>query len=61
MLEDWPVVGLTSADKYHQRTALTVDKVMDLAGQPAARAANAVVRRLDAKIRVIRPSPLCRG
>lgn len=61
MLEDRTVVRLASADKHHQRPSGAVDEMMDLAGQPTARAANAVVRRLDSQILVIRPSPLCDG
>jgi hypothetical protein len=34
--------------------------MVNLAGQPATRATYRVVRRLDARIRVIRPSPLIR-
>jgi hypothetical protein len=52
---------LTGGDQHHQRAPGTVDQMVDLAGQPAAGAAYAVVRRLDARIRVIRPSPLCGG
>jgi hypothetical protein len=54
-------MGLARTDKHHQRPAMAIDKLMNLAGQPATRTANAVVRRLDEQIRVIRPSPLCRG
>ena len=61
MLEHRGVVGLAGADQHHQRSSRAVDEVVDLAGQPAAGTANAVVRRLDAQIRVIRPSPLCGG
>lgn len=61
MLEDWAVVGLTGGDQHHQGTARAVDEMVDLAGQSATRAANAVVRRLDVQILVIRPSPLCGG
>jgi hypothetical protein len=61
MLKHRAVVRLTGADEHYQRASMTVDEVMDLAGQAAARAAQGVVRRLDAQIRVIRPSPLCGG
>lgn len=61
MLQDRSVTCLAGAHEHHQRTSVAVDEVMDLAGQSAARAANAVVRRLARQIRVIRPSPLCRG
>ena len=61
MLEHRAVVGLARAHQYHQRTPGPVDEVVDLAGQSAAGAANPVVRRLYAQIRVIRPSPLCGG
>jgi NAD(P)-dependent dehydrogenase (short-subunit alcohol dehydrogenase family) len=54
-------VGLAGAHEHHQRPSPPVDEMMDLAGQPASRPANAVVRRLARQIRVIRPSPLCRG
>jgi hypothetical protein len=54
-------MGLARAYQHHQRSSAAVDEVMDLAGQAAAGAANAVVRRLDRQIRVIRPSPLCGG
>ena len=61
MLEHRAVVCLAGADQDDQRPAGSIDEVMDLAGLPAAGAANAVVRRLDARILVIRPSPLCGG
>jgi hypothetical protein len=61
MLEHRSVMGLARAYEHHQRSSAAVDKVMDLAGQSTAGAANAVVRRLDRQIRVIRPSPPCRG
>ena len=60
MLEDWGVVGLAGRDQHYQRPSDTVDEVVNLAGQSAAGAADAVVRRLDAGIVVIRPSPLIR-
>ena len=59
VLEDRRVVGLTRRDQHHKRASPPVDEVMDLAGQPAAGAADAVIRRLDARIGVIRPIPLC--
>jgi hypothetical protein len=61
VLKEWGVVGLTGRDQHHQRSPQTVDEVMDLAGQTATGTANAVVRRLDAEILVIRPSTLCGG
>jgi hypothetical protein len=61
VLEDRGVIGLTGRDQHHQRSSDAVHEVVDLAGQPAAGAANAVVRRLDAGIVVIRPSPPCGG
>ncbi len=61
MLEDRAVVGLAGADEYHQGPSVAVDEVVNLAGQSSAGTANAVVRRLGEQIRVIRPSPLCRG
>ncbi|OFJ50314.1 hypothetical protein BEL07_28995 [Mycolicibacterium grossiae] len=61
MLQNRSVVGLASAHEHDQRSSVAVDEVMDLAGQSAAGAANAVVRRLAGQICVIRPSPLCHG
>lgn len=61
MLQDRSVACLAGAHEHHQRSSVAVDEVMDLAGQPAARATNAVVRRLVRQICVIRPSPLCHG
>ena len=61
MLEDGIVAGLAGADEDDQGQSSTVDELVDLGAQPAAGAANAVVRRLDAEILVIRPSPLCDG
>ena len=61
MLEDRTVAGLAGTDKDHQRQASAIDELVDLGAQPAARTANAVVRRLGPEIRVIRPSPLCGG
>jgi hypothetical protein len=61
MLQHGAVVGLAGAHEHYQRSSSSVDEVMNLAGQPAAGAANAVVRRLARQIRVIRPSPLCHG
>lgn len=50
---------LAGADKHYQWPSVPVDEMVNLAGETAAGAANPVVRRLDAQIRVIRPSPLC--
>jgi len=61
MLEHRIVACLASTDEDHQGQAGTIDELMDLGAQPAAGATNAVVRRLDAGIVVIRPSPLCGG
>ena len=61
VFKDRGIVGLLGRDQHHQWSPEAVDKVVDLAGQPTARTANAVVRRLDAEILVIRPSPLCGG
>ena len=61
MLKDWGVVGLAGRHQHHQWSSEAIDEVVDLAGQPAAGAANAVVRRLDARILVIRASPPCGG
>lgn len=59
MLEHRSVVGLAGAHEHHQRSSAAVNEMVNLAGQPAAGAANPVVRRLDRQIRAIRPSPLC--
>ncbi len=61
VLQHGAVVGWASAHEHHQRPSAAIDEVMNLAGQSAAGAANAVVRRLARQIRVIRPSPLCHG
>ncbi len=61
MLELGAVMGLSGRDQDYQWAPGAVDEVVDFAGPSAARAANAVVRRLDAQILVIRPSPLCGG
>lgn len=61
MLEHRVVAGLASTDEDHQGQPGTIDELVDLGAQPTAGAANAVVRRLDAEILVIRPSPLCGG
>jgi len=61
MLEDRSVVGLPGGDQHDQGPSRTIDEMVNLAGQTAAGAAYRVVRRLDAWIRVIRPSPLCGG
>ena len=61
MLERRSVVGLASADEHHQGPSAAVDEMVNLAGQPAAGATNAVVKRLARQILVIRPSPLCPG
>jgi hypothetical protein len=50
---------LAGTDEHHQWPSVPVDEMVNLAGETTARAANAVVRRLDGQIRVIRPSPLC--
>lgn len=59
MLEHRVVTGLAGADEDHQGQTGAVDELVDLGAQTAAGTANAVVRRLDAGIVVIRPSPLC--
>ena len=59
LFEEGGIVGLSGGNQDHQRPASAVDEMVDLAGQAAARAAYRVVRRLDARIRVIRPTPLC--
>jgi len=58
MVEDRCVVGLARGDQHDQRSACSIDEVMNLGGQAATGTADAVVRRLDAGIRVIPPSPL---
>ncbi len=59
MLEYRVVTRLASTDQDHQRQTGAVDEVVDLGAQTAAGTSNAVVRRLDEEIVVIRPSPLC--
>ena len=59
MLKHRAVMRLAGTDEHHKWPSVPVDEVVNLAGETAAGAANAVVRRLDAQIRVIRPSPLC--
>src|SRR5690606_5317333 len=59
-----PVVALARGDQYRQGPSAPVDGMMDLAGQPAAGAPDAVIGRLavdtaEAQIRVIRSGPLC--
>ncbi|MGY4646372.1 hypothetical protein ACVWWN_000168 [Mycobacterium sp. URHB0021] len=61
MLQHGAVVGLAGAHEHYQRSSSSVDEVMNLAGQPAAGAANAMVRRRAGQIRVIRPSPGAAG
>lgn len=43
--------------EHHQWQSVPIDDLVDLGRQAAARAADRVVRRLDLRIRVIRPSP----
>lgn len=52
------VAGLTGGDERGQREPVAIDKLMDLRREPAARAADAVIRRLERQIRVVRSSPL---
>jgi hypothetical protein len=61
MLQHGAVVGLASAHEHDQGPSAAIDEVMNFAGQSTAGAANTVIRRLARQIRVIRPSPLCRG
>ncbi|OBG37013.1 hypothetical protein A5672_18675 [Mycobacterium alsense] len=61
MLEHRIVSGLAGADEDHQGQPLAIDELVNLGAQPTAGTANAVVRRLDDQILVIRPSPLCGG
>jgi hypothetical protein len=59
--QPWGIVGLAGRDQHDQRSSDAVDEVVNLAGQSTAGTTNTVVRRLDAGIVVIRPSPLCGG
>lgn len=52
------VTGLAGREQRDQRQAVAVDELVDLRRQPAAGAADRVIRRLDGRIRVIRSSPL---
>ena len=52
------VAGLTRREQRDQRQAVAVDELMDLRREPAAGAADRVIRRLVGRIRVIRSSPL---
>ncbi len=58
MLQHRVVTGLAGADQDHHGQPLAIDELVNLGAQPSAGAANAVVRRLDDQILVIRPSPL---
>lgn len=49
--------GLPGRDHGDQRQSVPVDQLVDLRRQPAARAPDPVITRLDGQIRVIRPSP----
>lgn len=55
------IVSLAGRDGDDQGQAVPVDKVVDLGRQPAPRVPYTVIRRLDPRIVVIRPSPLCGG
>ena len=52
------VARLSRGDQRDQRAPLAVDELVDLRRQAASGAADRVIRRLDARIRVIRYSPL---
>ena len=52
------VTGLTWCDQRDQRQPVAVDELMDLRREATTGATNAVVRRLEPRIRVIRSSPL---
>ena len=55
------VAGLAGGQQHDQGHAVPVDELVDLGRQPAAGAANRVVRRLRewvGRFRVTRPSPL---
>src|SRR5690606_21078790 len=57
-----PVVALARGDQYRQGPSAPVDGILDLAGQPAAGAPDALIGRLavdtaEAQIRVIRSGP----
>lgn len=70
------VAGLTGTQQHHQRQPTAVDELVDLRREPAARAAQGMIRRLWGRpvrlalrqalglgllIRVVRSSPLCGG
>jgi hypothetical protein len=55
------VVGLTGRDGDHQRQPVPVDPMVGLGRRPAAGTTEAVIRRLESRILVDRPSPLCGG
>ena len=52
------VPGLACCQQRDQREPVAVDELVDLRRQAASGAADRVIRRLDARIRVIRSSPL---
>lgn len=52
------VAGLPHCQQRDQREAVAIDELVDLRRQAAAGAADRVITRLDARIRVIRSSPL---
>lgn len=61
VLEHRGVPALPGPEQHHQRPHVPVAQVVDLRRQAAAGAADGVIRRLDAQIRVIRQVPLCPG
>jgi hypothetical protein len=56
-LEHRGVAGLPGCDRNYQRTALTVDELVDLGRYPATGSAERMIGRLDAEILVVRVSP----
>lgn len=55
------VAGLAGSDEYDQRTAVSVNELVDLRGQAAAGTTHGVIGRLDAQILVVRSCPVCPG
>jgi hypothetical protein len=54
------VTGLPGRDQRHQRKPVAVDELVDLRRQAAWGPADAVIRRLGFRIRVIRSGPVWR-
>jgi hypothetical protein len=57
LFEYWRIPSLACPDEDHHRQSVALDEVMDLGAQPTSGPSDAVIRRLDARIGVIRPSP----